>query len=82
MKTKQETVIRGIACSILIEEVTETDGSGRHLFTLSRVYVLDAAGKTLVRQSRLPNASETLKREIRRDGIQVFHKLQKSAKLK
>lgn len=82
MKTKRETVIKGIACSILVEEVLEVDGDGKHLFTLSSVYILDASGKTLLRRSRLPNAVETLKREIRRDGIQVFHRLQKSIILK
>lgn len=82
MKTKQETVIRGLACSILVEEIVEADVSGRHLFTLSSVYILDATGKKLVRRSRLPNAIETLKSEIKRDGIQVFHRLQNSATLK
>lgn len=82
MKTKQETVIRGLACSILIEETVERDPSGRILFTKSMVYILDATGKTLVRQSRLPNAAEALKREIRKNGIQVFHQLQKPDTLK
>lgn len=82
MRTRQETVIRGLACTILVEEVVETDASGRHLFTLSSVYVLDGNGKRLVRKSRLPNALETLKKEIRRDGIQVFQQLRKSDTLK
>ena len=82
MRTRQETVIRGLACTILVEEVVETDAAGRHLFTLSSVYVLDGNGKRLVRKSRLPNALETLKKEIRRDGIQVFQQLRKSDTLK
>lgn len=82
MRTRQETVIRGLACTILVEEVVEMDATGRHLFTLSSVYVLDGNGKRLVRRSRLPNALETLKKEIRRDGIQVFQQLRKSDTLK
>lgn len=82
MRRRQETVIRGLACTILVEEVVEMDATGRHLFTLSSVYVLDGNGKRLVKRSRLPNALETLKKEIRRDGIQVFQQLRKADTLK
>lgn len=71
------TVFKGLAYNVLVEEFHDKDASGRLNAYLASIYMEDRATATrhLVRRSRLPGAAEMMRREIARDGIQVFRRL-------
>ncbi|MBW0369986.1 hypothetical protein [Ensifer adhaerens] len=69
------TVFKALTFSILVEEFHDRDAAGHLNAYLASIYVETAAGRHLVRRSRLPGAAESLRQEVERDGIRAFRRL-------
>ncbi|TPP11517.1 hypothetical protein [Rhizobium glycinendophyticum] len=71
------TKIRGLTVNVEIVEVSQSDKNGGILCYVAAIYIQPhgSAKKTLVRKSRLPGAAEAVRAEIRKDGLQAFHRL-------
>jgi hypothetical protein len=69
------TTFRGLTFNVLVEEFHDQGSGGRLNGYLATIYREDRGGRHLIRKSRLPGAADDMKREIQRDGIQVFRRL-------
>lgn len=78
MKSKT-TVFRGLTFDILVEEVQSLDPQGALLWYLAAIYLRDRSGvRHLVRKSRLPGAADELAALVRRDGLRVFDRINRT----
>ena len=71
------TKIRGLTVNVEIVEVSQSDKNGGILCYVAAIYIQHhgSAEKKLVRKSRLPGAAAELKKEIQRDGIRAFARI-------
>ncbi len=74
----KRTTIPGLTFAVQIEEVNHRDQFGGLICYLASLYRLDprSSVRHLVRRSRIPGAADDMKREIQRDGIQAFRRIQ------
>lgn len=77
----KKTTIPGLTFAIQIEEVNHRDQFGGLICYLASLYRLDpqSSARHLVRRSRIPGAADDMKREILRDGIRAFRRIQAMA---
>ena len=71
---RKTTLLKGLSFNLLVEEVHHTDPKGGLLCYVASIYLQEhgATDKRLVGRSRIVGAAAELKRQIGRDGIQVF----------